>query len=128
MNYKEIAAAKASVKIPVIANGGVFCGADADKLMDETGADGVMVARGAMYNPFVFAEITGTPVADKKAVIREQLDLTFKAYGERFATVYMRKMIAFYIKGQPNAAAVRVKLMQADNRRKIEEILNSLSF
>ena len=128
VDYKEIAAAKAAVKIPVIANGGVFCKADADKLMDETGADGVMVARGAMYNPFVFAEITGTPIADKKAVVKNQLDETFKAYGERFATVYMRKMIAFYIKGQPNAAAVRVKLMAADNKREIEKILDSLSF
>lgn len=128
VNYSEIAAAKAAVKIPVIANGGVFCSADADRLIDETGADGVMIARGAMYNPFVFAEISGTTVGDKKALIKLQLDNTFNYYGERFATVYMRKMIAFYIKGQPNAAAVRVKLMQADSKRKIEEIFNTLSF
>lgn len=128
VDYKEIAAAKSAVEIPVIANGGVFCAADADRLMGETGADGVMVARGAMYNPFVFAEISGTPVADKKALIEKQLDETYLYYGTRFATVYMRKMIAFYIKGQPNAAAVRVKLMQADGRESIEEILSTLSF
>lgn len=128
VDYKEIAAAKSAVSIPVIANGGVFCAADADRLMDETGADGVMVARGAMYNPFVFAEISGTPVADKKSLIEKQLDETYLSYGARFATVYMRKMIAFYIKGQPNAAAVRVKLMQADGKESIEEILSTLSF
>lgn len=128
VDYKEIAAAKSAVSIPVIANGGVFCAADADRLMDETGADGVMVARGAMYNPFVFAEISGTPVADKKSLIEKQLDETYLSYGTRFATVYMRKMIAFYIKGQPNAAAVRVNLMQADGKESIEEILSTLSF
>ena len=128
VNFKEIASAKSAVKIPVIANGGVFCKADAEKLLDETGADGVMVARGAMYNPFVFAEITDTPVEYKKQLIKKQLDDTFAAYGERFATVYMRKMIAFYIKGQPNAAAVRVKLMQANDKQAIQNILNCLTF
>ena len=128
VDYKEIAAAKKAVQIPVIANGGVFNNADAEKLIAETGADGVMVARGAMYNPFVFAEITGTRVPDKKAVIRKQLDDTFAAYDKRFATVYMRKMIAFYVKGQPNAAAMRVKLMGADGKEKIEEILDGLQF
>ncbi len=128
VNYKEIAAARQAVQIPVIANGGVFGNADAEKLINETGADGVMVARGAMYNPFIFAELTDTPVTDKKAVIKKQLVATFANYDYRFATVYMRKMIAFYIKGQPNAAATRVKLMGADTREKIEEILNNLSF
>ena len=128
VNYKEIAAAKRAVQIPVIANGGVFCNADAEKLIAETGADGIMVARGAMYNPFIFAEITGTHVADKKAVIKKQLNDTFAAYDNRFATVYMRKMIAFYIKGQPNAAAIRVKLMGANTKEAIEEILENLQF
>lgn len=128
VNYKEVAAAKAAVQIPVIANGGVFCNADAEKLMVETGADGVMVARGAMYNPFIFAELTDTAVTDKKAVIKKQLDDTFAEYDYRFATVYMRKMLAFYIKGQPNAAATRVKLMGADTIEKIEEILDTLNF
>ena len=128
VNFKEIAAAKKAVQIPVIANGGVFSNADAEKLLTETGADGVMVARGAMYNPFIFAELTDTQVPDKKAVIKKQLDDTFANYDVRFATVYMRKMIAFYIKGQPNAAATRVKLMGADSKEKIEEILNGISF
>lgn len=128
VNFNEIAAAKRAVQIPVIANGGVFCNADAEKLIAETGADGIMVARGAMYNPFIFAEITGTPVADKKAVIKKQLNDTFAAYDNRFATVYMRKMIAFYIKGQPNAAATRVKLMGANSKDAIEEILEDLQF
>ena len=57
VNYGAIAAAKNAVKIPVIANGGVFCKADADRLLNATGADGVAVARGAMHAPWIFAEI-----------------------------------------------------------------------
>ncbi|MCM1438191.1 MAG: tRNA-dihydrouridine synthase [Roseburia sp.] len=128
VDFKEIAAAKAAVDIPVIANGGVFSDADAERLLNETGADGVMVARGAMYNPFIFAELTNTPVADKKAVIRKQLYDTFAVFGERFATVYMRKMLGFYIKGQAGASSTRVKLLSCNSLKEIEQILNTINF
>ncbi len=128
VNFKEIAKAKNAVKIPVIANGGVFDKADAEKLMSETGADGIMVARGAMFNPFVFAEITGKPVADKREVIRRQLNDTFASFDERFATVYMRKMLSFYIKGARGAARIKERLFKCANKNEIEEVLNILEF
>lgn len=127
VDFDQIAAAKQAVKIPVIANGGVFTPADADNLMERTGADGVMVARAAMSDPFLFAEITGTPVPDKKAVVLKQMEDTFSLYGERFSTVYMRKMIAFYLKGKSGASAVKMRLFQARNKREIEEILKDIS-
>lgn len=123
VNYGQIAAAKSAVSIPVIANGGVFRPSDADLLMERTGADGVMIARAAMADPFLFAEITGTPVPDKKSVVLKQLEDTFTLYGERFATVYMRKMIAFYIKGTPDCTARKMKLFQAKNKEEIIKIL-----
>lgn len=128
VNFKEIAKAKNAVKIPVIANGGVFCKADAERLINETGADGVMVARGAMFNPFVFAEITGKTVADKREVIRRQLNDTFAAFDERFATVYMRKMLTFYVKGARGAARIKERLFKCANKDEIEEVLNVLEF
>lgn len=128
VDFDEIARCKAAVDIPVIANGGIFTPEDADRLIDNTGADGVMLARGAMYNPFLFAEITGTPVEDKKALIKRQLDETFEYYDSRFATVYMRKMLGFYIKGQPNAAAIRQKLFSCGSREEIEEVIKYLNF
>ncbi len=124
VNYSEIARAKNAVKIPVIANGGVFTPADAQKLMDETGADGVMLARGAMYNPFLFAEITGRTDFDRRECIERQLDLTYRYYGDRFATVYMRKMIGFYVKGCAGAAQLRVRLLSSDTRGEIESLLS----
>ena len=128
VNFKEIAKAKQAVSIPVIANGGIFCKADAEKLMDETGADGVMVGRGAMYNPFIFSDLTGKRAPGKKALIAEQIRLTFENYDERFATVFMRKMLSFYVKGLPSATALREKLMQCESREQIEEILEKVQF
>lgn len=127
VNFSQIAAAKRAVSIPVIANGGVFCGADADKLMEETGCDGVAVARGAMSAPWIFAEITGKTV-NKKAMVQKQLDLTYKLYGERFATVFMRKMIAFYVKGQYGSAALKERLFQCADRAEIETLLREIEF
>lgn len=126
VNFTQIAAAKAAVKIPVIANGGVFTIKDANKLMDETGADGVMLARGAIYNPFLFAEICGTPYSDKRSVILSQIEDTFSHFDERFATVYMRKMLAFYINGTPNSSAIRVRLMGCTSKKDILTLFNSI--
>ncbi len=128
VDFEEIAAAKRAVDIPVIANGGIFCAADADELMEKTGADGVAVARGAMYRPWVFAEITGKEIPDIEDIVRGQLHKTREIYGERFACVFMRKMIGFYLKGTPDAAACREKLFKADSCEKVEEILETLNF
>lgn len=126
VNFKAIAAAKNAVKIPVIANGGVFGVSDADKLIAETGADGVAVARGAMYSPWIFSTLCGKPVPDKRILILKQLDGTAKYYGERFACVFMRKMCAFYIKGIPDAAAMREKLFRTQTVGELKEIIQSI--
>ena len=126
VNFAAIAAAKNAVKIPVIANGGVFGRRKAEKLLNETGADGIAVARGAMYNPFIFADIIEREVEDKKAIILKQIDDTVKYYGERFACVFMRKMIAFYIKGKPNSTPIKVKLFQAPTTEEVKRILNEI--
>ena len=128
VNFKEIAAAKNAVKIPVIANGGIFTPEDADFLMDKTGADGVMIARGAMFNPWLFAEITGTPTGDKKQTVLNQIADMRTIYGERFTCVYMRKMVGFYIKGTNGATALRAKLLECKTTREVADIVNALSF
>ncbi len=128
VDFEEIARAKAAVKIPVIANGGVFCRADFENLLKKTGADGAAVARGAMYNPWVFAEITGVPAGDKKAQILRQLDDTQRLYGERFACVYMRKMAGFYIKGMRGASALKERLFRCATCADLKELLKEIEF
>lgn len=124
--FDEIAAAKSALSIPVIANGGVFSLGEAEELMDRTGADGIAVARAAMYDPFIFCALTGRPVPDKKSVIAEQIAKTFELFDERFAVVYMRKMLAFYTKGVPGAAEMRRSLFTCADRRDIEQALNRI--
>ena len=128
VNFREIAAAKNAVKIPVIANGGIFTSEDADCLLNKTGTDGVMVARGAMFNPWLFAEITGTPVGDKKQTVLNQIADIRTIYGERFACVFMRKMVGFYIKGTAGATALRAKLLECKTTYEVAEIVKTLSF
>ena len=126
VNFKAIAEAKNAVKIPLIANGGVFTAEDADKLIKETGADGIAVGRGAMYAPWIFAEITGAGIPDKRKIILRQIKETKKLYGERFACVFMRKMVAFYIKGEPNATTIRQKLFDCQTCEEVEEIVETV--
>lgn len=127
VNFKAIEDVKNAVKIPVIANGGVYCTADAEKLIQKTGADGVMVARGAMYRPWIFARITGREF-DIKSVILKQLDETLNLYGERFACVFMRKMVAFYLKNKPNSTAIKVKLFQAPTTAEVRQIIEEIEW
>ena len=131
VDFDAVARAKNSVVIPVIANGGVFCKADAENLIKKTGADGVAVARGAMYSPWLFAEITGGEVPDKKGLILKQLEDTLALYGERFACVFMRKMAAFYIKGRRDCAEYRRRLFAAQTSEEVlalaEEIFKNRS-
>ena len=128
VDFTEIEKAKSAVKIPVIANGGIFSLADAENIMDKTGADGIAVARGAMYNPRIFAEITGTQTGDFKAKVLMQIADTRTLYGERFACVFMRKMVSFYIKGQKNSVAMRQELLSVKSTHELEELTRRIEF
>lgn len=114
-DYGEIAAAKNAVRIPVFANGGIWSKKDAEKMIARTGADGVMIARAALYRPQVFCEFSGVEAAPMKELFLEQLRETEALYGERFATVFMRKMAAFYLKGTRGAAEYKRRLFAADS-------------
>lgn len=128
VDFNTIYKVKNAVKVPLIANGGIFSIADAERLYNETGADGVAVARGAMFAPWLFAEITGLKNYDKKDIVRGQLKKTREIYGERFACVFMRKMIGFYLKGTPNVSAYREMLFKADTCERVADILETLNF
>jgi nifR3 family TIM-barrel protein len=128
VNFAEIERCKNAVKIPVIANGGVFSKEDAELLLDRTGADGIAIARGAMYSPWLFAEILGKGNIDKKQIIKWQINRTFEMFDSRFAVVYMRKMIAFYIRGIVGSSSFKVRLFSANDRAEIENILEEINF
>lgn len=115
-DYAAVAAAKNAVKIPVIANGGIFSRADAAKMLDRTGADGVMLARAAMYDPHVFSEILyGERDWDRLSAIRAQTEDMLRFYGEKFTVVQMRKMTAFYTRGMRGGARYRSRLFACND-------------
>ncbi len=118
-DYAEIAKAKNAVAIPVIANGGVWSKSDAEKMLSRTGADGVMIARAALYRPEIFADITGVEAPPVKELFLRQLSETLALYGERFACVFMRKMAAFYLKGKTGAAEMKRRLFAAQSTQEV---------
>ena len=113
VHFEEIAAAKRAVEIPVIANGGVFSRADGEKLLADTGAAGVMIARAALCDPQIFTEFSGMERESKLVMFKRQMEETRALFDERFTTVFMRKMAAFYVKGERGAAGYKERLFAA---------------
>ena len=126
VNFKEIALAKQAVDVPVIANGGVFSREDGEKLMNETGADGIMIARAALFDPKIFCQFSGVDGGSTYDMFKNQLCLTRELFGERFTTVFMRKMAAFYVKGMRGAAVFKEQLFKADNPDRVLELASQI--
>ena len=125
VNYREIEKVKRAVKIPVIANGGIFCKQDAETLICKTGADGVMVARGALENPLVFSEITGKKVDfTLKDFIAEQIKLTAAHYGEKRAGVILRSQTAYYLKGVRGGKKFKERAFKAENSDELIAVIS----
>ena len=123
-NFKEIEKAKNAVKIPVIANGGIFTQKDADEIMDKTGADGIMIARGALENPLIFAQITNTQTQlTLKDIILIQIELNEKRYGKERSAVLLRKQMAFYLKGAVGGKKYKEKVFSASNSDELKDII-----
>ena len=123
VNTEEIAKAVNAVKIPVIANGGVFSRADGERLLADTGAAGIMVARAALFDPQIFTEFSGVERESKRVMFEKQMAETRALFDERFTTVFMRKMAAFYVKGERGAAAYKERLFAAQSPEEILSIV-----
>ncbi len=136
VDYKPIADLKRSVNIPVIGNGDIFDGASAKKMYDNTGVDGLMLARGAIGNPFLFREIrtyleTGQevePVSSEELVrvIRKHMELLVRYKGEYIGFREFRKHLGYYVKGRHNASKIRAQINQISSGEDLEEILEIL--
>ena len=134
VDWSWIPKIKEVIDIPVILNGGVLNAQDAKNAFDETGSDGVMIARGAIGNPWIFTEAkelmqtgTITTIIDENLRIKtalRHLHLAIEVKGERRAVLEHRKFYSGYLKGLPNASKTRNELMQVTEFFRVEEILN----
>ena len=123
VDYAQIAAAKNAVKIPVIANGGVFTEEDADLLYENTGADGIALARGALYNPFLFAEITKTKTDyDIYNLICRHIDGLKEVYPDKWIAHNMRKQLACYLKGVRGGKQAKAKLLTLETTEELKTV------
>ncbi len=128
-----IRAVKEAVKIPVIGNGDVTDALSAERLLKETGCDGVMVGRAAQGNPFIFREITEyleTGVippkptsAEVRAIIERHARMQMEEKGEYTGVREMRKHLSWYTVGYPNSAKYRQMINSMET---MEELLHSL--
>lgn len=132
-NWDDIKILKEALSIPVIANGDVFTVDDFKNIVQRTNADGVMLARGAMGNPFLFKYIreylkTGsytlvTPIEIIEQ-IREQYDLSLEYKEERLVVNQMRKHVGWYIKGLPDSSKVRDEVNKLKTKEEIFDLLD----
>ncbi len=132
-DWEIIRQVKEAVSIPVIGNGDVVTYEDAVRLQKETGCDGVMIARGAQGNPWIFMHIKEAMrnnTAPLKPTIKEAVDMMLRHAklevmykGEYVGIREMRKHVAWYTTGYPMAARFRQNVNLIDTYPQLEELL-----
>lgn len=127
---------KEAVAIPVIANGDIDSPEAAERCIEETGADAIMIGRGAQGNPWIFREIRHylecgeklpRPDADEiKTVLRQHAQLQMEVKGEYIGMREMRKHAAWYLAGFPHAARLRKQACEMEKLEDLEHLIDMI--
>lgn len=135
-DWEIIKRVKEAVNVPVVGNGDIFSAADAIRMLSTTGCDGVMIARGAQGNPWIFSEVraalegkdyTPPTLCERLAVAREHAANLVTLKGERIGIAESRKHMAWYLHGVRGAASARASIMQADTLDDIDRIFEKIA-
>lgn len=127
-DWNIIAEVKSTVNVPVIGNGDVCGIADAQRMIGETGCDGVAIGRAARGNPWIFRELKAgkayIPTADeKKEMMLRHLDMTVGEKGEYIGIREMRKHIGWYTSGLEGSAKLRVRINKAETASEMRALI-----
>ena len=136
-DWDEIASVKASVNIPVIGNGDIFSAEDAMRMLDDTGCDYVMIARGALGNPWIFRDAIAlyngddrkplpTP-EDNIRMLISHLDMLEEEKGAHIAVMQIRKHVGWYLKGFPGIKTIRNKVHRINDIDELRSLLLDLN-
>ncbi|MEK9804289.1 MAG: tRNA-dihydrouridine synthase, partial [Curvibacter sp.] len=125
--YETIAAVKAALRIPVVANGDIDSPEKAQAVLRATGADALMIGRAAQGRPWIFREIahylaTGEPLApplvvEVRRLLLEHLEDHYALYGEYTGVRSARKHIGWYVRALPGGEAFRARMNGLDEAR-----------
>lgn len=134
-DWARIGEAKAAVRIPVIGNGDIASAQEALDRMRQSGCDGVMIGRGAMGNPWLFAQVRASLAGEPphKPSTEERIDMVLRHArmlaawkGETVAIREMRKHGAWYTKGLSGAARARTMVQSASSYAQLQDALACL--
>ncbi len=123
-NWEIIAAVKERVSIPVIGNGDILCYQDGERMLEQTGCDGVMIGRGALGNPWVFQE-NGRPETyqARLPVILRHLELVRAHLPAEKMLFRVKNHVGRYLAGLPGASKLREQITSCPSLESLEELL-----
>ena len=125
--YDYIKLAKQSVRIPVIANGGINSKEKAFEMMEKTGADGIMLARYGFENPLIFSELTGKKCSDTKfSLIMEQLEIAKECFDELYVLTYIKKLSSYFMKKLPGSKKYKLELYKCGSVSEMRVVLEKI--
>ena len=135
-DWDAIATLKQAVEIPVLGNGDIWEAADALRMVEHTGCDGVVVGRGCLGRPWLFRDlaaafggdhVTELPsLGEVSAMMRRHAELLAEQMGEERGSVEFRKHIAWYLKGFPAGGSLRNQLSLISSLAALDNLLAEL--
>jgi tRNA-dihydrouridine synthase B len=134
-DWQIIKAIKDKVSMPVVGNGDIRSVEDGMRMYSETGCDAIMIGRGALGHPWIFAELKSYLLtkADKKLdcqkryeIIERHIELTIASKGLQRGIIEIRAHLCFYTKGLRGGCSVRSRIMRCVDKQQVLELVKKL--